>query len=190
MSETTTASTAPTEGGAATTETAETSTYTPPATQADLDRIVAERVNRTKAQFKDYAELQAKAKKYDELDAASKTELQKAQDDLTRWQSETERWRGTAVQSRIEALAAPDFEYPSDAAGKLDPSKYLDAGGAIDEAAIKADLAALLAERPSWARQSAQTGPRAPAPNRAQGAGGNAAADPAQQFAAILQGIQ
>ena len=53
--------------------------YTPPATQADLDALIATKV----AQFGDYDDLKAKAKQFDDLDAANKTELQKAQDTAT-----------------------------------------------------------------------------------------------------------
>lgn len=46
--------------------------------QEDVDRIVRDRLARQKAQFSDYEDLQAKASQFDELQQASKTELQKA----------------------------------------------------------------------------------------------------------------
>jgi hypothetical protein len=46
--------------------------------QADVDRIVKDRLARQKAQFSDYEELKAKADKLAEIEAASKTELEKA----------------------------------------------------------------------------------------------------------------
>ncbi|MFT3971703.1 MAG: hypothetical protein QM695_15865 [Micropruina sp.] len=52
--------------------------FTPPATQADLDRIIGERVARERAKYGDYGDLKAKAAKFDEVEAASKSELQKA----------------------------------------------------------------------------------------------------------------
>jgi hypothetical protein len=112
------------------------------------------------------------------------------QEEATRWQTEAETWRTKAVSSRVETLAAADFADPSDALAAIDPAKYLGAGGEIDEAAIKADLAALLERKPHWRRASdsaART--RIPAPNPAQGSGvnGKAAADPATEFAAILR---
>lgn len=45
-------------------------------TQADVDRIVANRLSR----YSDYEELKAKAGKYDEAEEANKSELQKALD--------------------------------------------------------------------------------------------------------------
>ncbi|MDO5533224.1 MAG: hypothetical protein Q4F65_01045 [Propionibacteriaceae bacterium] len=50
--------------------------YTPPATKADLDALIAERV----AQFADYDELKGKAAKFDEAENANKSELQRAQE--------------------------------------------------------------------------------------------------------------
>lgn len=47
-------------------------------TQAELDRIVAERLSRDRAKYADYETLRAKAAKLDKLEEASKTELQKA----------------------------------------------------------------------------------------------------------------
>ncbi len=54
--------------------------YTPPATQADLDRIIADRLSRERAKYGDYQELKSKAAQFDELTEAQKTELQKAID--------------------------------------------------------------------------------------------------------------
>lgn len=54
--------------------------YTAPATQADLDRIIADRVSRERAKFADYAALKTKAAEFDKLADAQKTELQKAQE--------------------------------------------------------------------------------------------------------------
>lgn len=164
--------------------------YTPPATQAELDRLIADRVARTKAQFKDYGDLKSKATEYDQLVEASKSDLEKANEQASRWQTEAQTWRRSAVGSRIEALAAADFADPSDAVTALADKDYLDAGGQIDTEAIRRDLAEVLERKPHWRRPEAQpTGPRIPAPNPAQGSSGRpAATEPAQEFAAILQG--
>lgn len=47
-------------------------------TQADVDRIVADRLAREKGKHSDYDELKAKAGKLDELEAANKSDLDKA----------------------------------------------------------------------------------------------------------------
>lgn len=134
--------------------------------------------------------LKAAEPKLSELEA-SKTDLERKAEEVARWQSDAEKWRTAAVSARIEALAGQDFADPSDAATALaDPGKYLDAGGQINEAGIKAELAALLERKPHWRRTESNPAPRAPAPNYAQGSGvdGKAAANPAAEFAAILQG--
>lgn len=125
-----------------------------------------------------------------QLEEASKSELERKTEELSRWQSEAQSWRSTAVGSRIQALAATDFADPSDAVSSLDVSKYLDAGGQIDDQAIQADLAELLERKPHWRRQEATpASPRIPAPNPNQGSGGGRpAADPAREFASIIQG--
>lgn len=166
----------------------QTGTYTPPATQADLDRIITERVARTKNQFKDYAELKAAKAELDQIRAQNQTEAERLTEELSKWQTEAEKWRTNAVGNRIQTLASADFADPSDATAALaDPGKYLDAGGQIDEDAIKADLAAVLDQKPHWRRNSDNPGPRLPAPNPAQGSGGAAATNPADEFASILQ---
>lgn len=47
-------------------------------TQAELDEIVKNRVARERAKYGDYETLQAKALKFDEMEEANKSELQKA----------------------------------------------------------------------------------------------------------------
>lgn len=45
--------------------------------QADVDRIVQDRLAKEKAKYADYDELKAKAAKFDDLEASSKTDLEK-----------------------------------------------------------------------------------------------------------------
>lgn len=51
--------------------------YTPPATQAELDKIISDRLKRAKPA--DYDELKAKADKFTEIENANKTDLEKEQ---------------------------------------------------------------------------------------------------------------
>lgn len=51
--------------------------FTPPASQAEFDRIIADRLSRQAAKFADYDDLKTKASKFDEVTEASKSELQK-----------------------------------------------------------------------------------------------------------------
>lgn len=54
--------------------------YQAPATQADLDRIVENRLAKERQKYAGFDDLKAKAEKFDQAEAANKTELQKAQE--------------------------------------------------------------------------------------------------------------
>lgn len=150
--------------------------------RADKDRLSARETitDEQKQQLAEFARIQE----------AGRTDLERANSETTRWQTEAESWRKAAVGSRVQALASsPDFAFadPEDAVTALADNNYLDAGGQIDEARIRADLADVLSKKPHWRRQD--SAPRVPAPNPAQGSGGGRpVSDPAQEFAAILQG--
>jgi len=64
-------------------------------TQADLDRLIDERLKRERSKFADYDDLKTKADKLAELEAQGKTETQKLTDKL----AETER-RAAAAEAR------------------------------------------------------------------------------------------
>ncbi len=145
---------------------------------------------RSKDNLAKLKDAEPKLSEYERIVESQKTDQQRQAEELARWQSEAEKWRTASVGHRIEALAGPDFADPSDAATALaDPSKYLDAGGQINEEAIRADLAAVLERKPHWRRQEGTPAARVPAPNLNQGSGvnGRAAANPADELAAILQ---
>lgn len=55
----------------------ESGTYTPPASQADMDRIIADRLSRERGKYADYDDLKAKAEKFDQAEAANLSELEK-----------------------------------------------------------------------------------------------------------------
>lgn len=74
MSENTTTTEAPAEEPTAT---GGNSGYTPPASQADLDKIIADRLSRERAKFGDYEDLKTKAAEYDKVVAANQTEAEK-----------------------------------------------------------------------------------------------------------------
>lgn len=126
---------------------------------------------------------------YQRLLEASKSDAERQSEELSRWQSDAQKWRDTAVSARVQALASNDFADPSDAVAAIgDVSAYLGVGGEIDEDAIKKDLVAVLERKPHW-RKNADAAPgRVPLPNPAQGSrGGAPVSDPAAEFAAILQ---
>ncbi|MBQ0113614.1 MAG: hypothetical protein KBT03_10825 [Bacteroidales bacterium] len=61
-------------------------------TQAELDEIVKSRVAKERAKFSDFETLQKKAQKFDEMEEASKSELQKATE------------RAEALQKQIDSM--------------------------------------------------------------------------------------
>lgn len=69
--------------------------------QADVDRIVTDRLNRQKAQFGDYDELKAKAARLAELETANQTETEKLQtqaQEAARRADEADRARQDALE--------------------------------------------------------------------------------------------
>lgn len=61
-------------------------------TQADVDKIVTERLTRERVKYSDYEDLKNKAAKLDEIEEANKTELQKATE------------RAEALQGELDGL--------------------------------------------------------------------------------------
>lgn len=89
-------------------------------TQAELDRIVQDRLARQKSQFADYDDIKARAAKFDELEEQNKTELQKAQDraaELERQAAEsTQKAKDALLRSAVVAEAARQNVVDPDAA--------------------------------------------------------------------------
>ena len=63
-------------------------------TQAEMDAIIGDRLARERAKYADYAEIKAKAAKFDEAEEANKSELQKAVEERD------------ALKARIDKLEA------------------------------------------------------------------------------------
>ena len=75
-------------------------TFTPPATQDDFDRMIADRISRERAKFADYDDLKTKASEYDKVVEASKTEQQKQAEEL-----ELLRQENSSFKAREQAAA-------------------------------------------------------------------------------------
>ncbi|MFD3999828.1 hypothetical protein [Streptomyces rubiginosohelvolus] len=115
---------------------------------------------------------------------AEKSDTDRLNDQLTRAQEQITKTRQRLVRSQVQALAMTGFADSEDAVGALELDSYIDSDGEIDEAAIKADLDALLERKPHWAKSQPQEGPRRPAPDRTQASGANRtkAPTPADEF--------
>lgn len=111
--------------------------YTPPATQADLDRIVGERLARERAKFAGYDDYKAKAEKYDAAQQADMTELQRAQAALDEVKADRDAARIELTVAQHDALRARV------AAAKGVPAHRI-SGDTEDE--LNADADAYLAE--------------------------------------------
>lgn len=82
-------------------------------TQAELDAIVGDRLARERAKYADYAEVKAKAAKYDEVEEAQKTELQKAVEERDALKAQVDKLN--ADKAHAEAVAKAASEYGVDA---------------------------------------------------------------------------
>ncbi|MGA5635072.1 hypothetical protein [Streptomyces lydicamycinicus] len=96
-----------------------------------------------------------KAKRFDELDAASKSDVEKATERATKAEGQISALRQRAVRAEVKALAAKSFADPSDAAAFLDLGEYVDDEGDVDTKGIEKALGDLLKSKPHLARQEA-----------------------------------
>lgn len=129
-------------GGTGTTSTSTAGTFT----QADLDRIVADRVARERAKYADYGDLKKKA-------AAAMTEQERAVADAEA------RGMSTALAASSGRLARAEFR--AAAAGRVDkealdgfleyvdPAKFVGEDGEPDGKAIEAAIKKLAPQRPT-----------------------------------------
>lgn len=122
-------------------------------------------------------EAEPRLSEYDRLVAASKSDLERAQETATAQENRAKALLTRAVKAEVKALAAAGFADPDDAAAFLDLTKYATADGDVDTETVKTDLAALLARKPHLGKAA---GARMPAPNPAQGSSGNGTSKPGQ----------
>ena len=128
---------------------------------------------RAKQNMARISELEPKAKQFDTLEAASKSELERAQEQANLLQRELE----TTQRQALVASVALDKGLPANLARRLQGDSRED---------LEADAEELLSQ--FQASQSSE--PRAPRADPSQGSsssGATASADPAQQFAAVIR---
>lgn len=126
------------------------SDYTPPATQAELDKIIQNRIARTEAKYADYGDLKAAKSELDEIKKANQTEAEKAAEELESLRK--------AVAERDEKIAKAEFDAvrASVASDKGVPAAHL-SGTTKEELESSADE--LIAWRDSQAKKAAITKP-------------------------------
>ena len=81
-------------------------------TQADLDRIVKDRLTREREKYGDYDALKEKADKFDEIEEASKTELQKATEKAKALQDELDAFKKAESLRTMREKVAHDTGVP------------------------------------------------------------------------------
>jgi hypothetical protein len=167
-------------------------------TQADIDRIVQERIGRMKAKYADYDELKAKAARLVEMEKAHLSEQERLAASITALEERAttaERERDEAltrsqqrlIQSEVTALAAAmSFKYPNDIHRLADLAAVsIDESGAV--VGVREALEALAKERPDYISKT-------PSPVIDGAAGGGQGNDlprltPAQERAARELGV-
>lgn len=77
-------------------------------TQSELDAIVRDRLRRERDKYADYADLQTKAKAYDEAQEAAKSELQKAVERAERAEAELTTMKQEQERSALVARLAAE----------------------------------------------------------------------------------
>ena len=116
-------------------------------TQADLDKLVEQRLTRERKKYADHDDLKAKAKRLEDIEAASATDLEKA----VKAARDEERAKVAkdfglkAVQRVMKAQLAQSMK-PADADALLDDlnlGKYVSDDGEIDDDAIAKTIARL-----------------------------------------------
>lgn len=149
------------------------STYTPPASQADLDRIIGQRVAREREKYADYEAMKAKAEAHDKALEAAKTDAEKAVDAARREGESTATQAANAriVAAESRALAAESgFRIGAASVVRLLDLTGVKVGddGAVDTEAIKTKLEALKTAEPDLVAEAKKTGPKK---DKSQGGG-------------------
>lgn len=125
-------------------------TFSPPSSQEEFDKMVGARLARERQRFADYDDLQQKAKKFDELQEASQSELEKLQTAIA------ERDGKLAELPRSVRKQALRFASIASQRGFLDPEDalvFLDDVDLGDKDAVETALDELAERKPHLVRQ-------------------------------------
>ena len=148
----------------------DTSTATPTnLTQEEFNRQLDDRLRRERAKFSDYKELKEKAARLDEMEQASKSELEKANSRISELEAEREAAQAETLRYRVATRY-----------GISDEDADLILTGTDEETLTRQ------AERIA-ARIDEEQRPRSPQPDPTQGRNGQGHANAADQFAAATQ---
>jgi hypothetical protein len=137
--------------------------YHPPATQADLDRIISDRLTREREKYADVPELRRKAAEFDKAAEAAKTEAEKAVDAARTEgaKAATDAANARIIRAEAKTLAATaKFRDPADAVAFLDLSSVtVGDDGEVDSKALSG-LLDDLAKRKPYLVDDGKAGPK------------------------------
>jgi hypothetical protein len=122
-------------------------------TQADIDRMMGERIAGVKSKFADYDDLKAKAAKLAEYEAAQMTEAEKAKAEADALRVELESAKNAAKAAELAALKLKV------GTEKGLPSALIDRLAGEDAESIAADADAILAALPKQVTSTTGTNP-------------------------------
>lgn len=121
-------------------------------TQAELERILGERLAREREKYKDYEDLKKKAAEFDKWQEAQKSDLQKAQEAAKKAQEERDRALATAnerlIKAEVKAIAVELGLVDADAAYALMDRSGVKVKDDGSVEGVKAALEALLKAKP------------------------------------------
>lgn len=153
----------------------QTAPWTPPSTQAELDRIIGERLARERSKFADYEALQQKASRFDELEEAKKTTEQRQAETIAAAEKRAADFEAQLVRAQVQAstgLSDEDMEFIH--------------GGTREELQSKAEK--FLTRNGLLAEQRLAAARRGPLPDPSQGrVSSGIAGSPQEAFAQFMQ---
>lgn len=82
-------------------------------TQEDVNKIVGDRIAREREKFADYDAIKAKAEKFDEIEEANKSELEKAQERANKLQTELDSMKAAEQVRAIRDEVSKETGVPS-----------------------------------------------------------------------------
>lgn len=83
-------------------------------TQEEVNKVVQERLGKERAKFEDYDALKEKASKFDEMQEASKSELQKAQEKAAKLEAQLSSMKKDAEVTALRQKVAAEKGVPAD----------------------------------------------------------------------------